>query len=216
MKTSPAGGCAGPLVAGVVGEVAAAIFGQTQAQTTTYAHTLGQALQLTNIIRDVGDDARRGRIYLPVSELQQFDVKAHEILKRSYSERFTALMAFQARRAHGLYDEALALMARRGVDVPANVLSRDVTQPYRADAGVEAAWLVVYRDPDRHWDLYQLGEELVDLEDAFRQWRFRHLTTVERIIGYKRGTGGTGGVSYLAKLLELQFFPELWSIRTAM
>ena len=98
------------LVAGIVGEVAAGIFGKTQAQTTAYAHKLGQALQLTNIIRDVGEDALRGRIYLPVNELQQFDVKAHEILKRSYSDRFTALMKFQAQRAQGLYDEALALL----------------------------------------------------------------------------------------------------------
>ena len=98
------------LVAGVVGEVAARIFGQTQEQTTRYAHTLGQALQLTNIIRDVGEDSLRGRIYLPVNELQQFDVKAHEILKRTYSDRFVALMQFQAQRAHGLYDEALALL----------------------------------------------------------------------------------------------------------
>ena len=98
------------LVAGEVGEVAAKIFGQTQEQTTAYAHTLGQALQLTNIIRDVGEDALRGRIYLPVNELQQHDVKAHEILKRTYSDRFTALMRFQAQRAHGLYDQALALL----------------------------------------------------------------------------------------------------------
>jgi len=98
------------LVAGVVGEVAANIFGQTQLQTTAYAHKLGQALQLTNIIRDVGEDALRGRIYLPMNELQQFDVKAHEILKRTYSDRFIALMKFQAERAQGLYDEALALL----------------------------------------------------------------------------------------------------------
>lgn len=98
------------LVAGIVGEVAAQIFGQTDAQTTAYAHKLGQAFQLTNIIRDVGEDALRGRIYLPVSELQQFDVKANELLKRSYSERFTALMKFQADRAHQLYDEAFALL----------------------------------------------------------------------------------------------------------
>jgi 15-cis-phytoene synthase len=98
------------LVAGVVGEVAAGIFGQTDPQTTAYAHKLGQALQLTNILRDVGEDALRGRIYLPVNELQQFDVKAHEILKRTYSDRFTALMQFQAQRAQGLYDEALALL----------------------------------------------------------------------------------------------------------
>lgn len=102
------------LVAGVVGEVAAGIFGRTQAQTVAYAHKLGLALQLTNIIRDVGDDARRGRIYLPIAELQQFDVKAHELLKREspwgYSDRFTALMRFQAERAHRTYDEALALL----------------------------------------------------------------------------------------------------------
>ncbi len=98
------------LVAGEVGEVAARIFGQTQPQTTAYAHKLGQALQLTNIIRDVGEDALRGRIYLPVNELQQFEVKAHEILNRIHSDRFVALMQFQAQRAHALYDEALALL----------------------------------------------------------------------------------------------------------
>jgi 15-cis-phytoene synthase len=98
------------LVAGVVGEVAARIFGQTDPRTTGYAHQLGLAFQLTNIIRDVGEDARRGRIYLPLSELQQFDVKSHEILNRKYSERFTALMKFQAERAHRLYDEALAML----------------------------------------------------------------------------------------------------------
>jgi 15-cis-phytoene synthase len=98
------------LVAGVVGEVSARIFGQSDPRTTEYAHKLGLAFQLTNIIRDVGEDAMRGRIYLPVSELQQFDVKVHEILNRNYSERFTALMRFQAERAHRTYDEALALL----------------------------------------------------------------------------------------------------------
>ncbi|HKX41736.1 MAG TPA: presqualene diphosphate synthase HpnD [Burkholderiaceae bacterium] len=98
------------LVAGVVGEVAATIFGRTQATTVDYAHRLGLAMQLTNIIRDVGDDARRGRIYLPMSELKQFDVKAQEVLNRGYSERFTALMKFQAERAHRTYDEAFALL----------------------------------------------------------------------------------------------------------
>ncbi|MEY4976665.1 MAG: hypothetical protein RIQ97_1860 [Pseudomonadota bacterium] len=96
------------LVAGVVGEVAARIFGQTDPATTAYAHTLGQALQLTNIIRDVGEDAMRGRIYLPVNDLQQFEVKAQEVLQRQHSDRFVALMRFQAARAHGLYEQALA------------------------------------------------------------------------------------------------------------
>ena len=98
------------LVAGIVGEVAARIFGQTEEATTAYAHKLGLAFQLTNIIRDVGEDALRGRIYLPVNELQQFDVKTHEILKRDYSDRFTALMKFQTDRALALYDEALAML----------------------------------------------------------------------------------------------------------
>ena len=98
------------LVAGVVGEVAALIFGQSQPQTTEYAHTLGQALQLTNIIRDVGEDASRGRIYIPINEMQKFDVKAHEVLKCIPSSRFSALMAFQAERAQGLYTQALALL----------------------------------------------------------------------------------------------------------
>ena len=98
------------LVAGIVGEVASNIFGRIEASTVGYAHTLGLAMQLTNIVRDVGDDARRGRIYLPVSEMRQFDVKAQEILDRGYSERFTALMKFQAERAHRTYDEAFALL----------------------------------------------------------------------------------------------------------
>jgi tryptophan 2,3-dioxygenase len=121
-----------------------------------------------------------------------------------------------AYEAPSLYDEALGLLARRGIAVPSSHLERDWTQPYAADAGVEAAWLRVYRDPKAHWDLYQLAEELTDLEDAFRLWRFRHVTTVERVIGFKRGTGGTGGVSYLRKMLDVVLFPEIWTLRTAL
>ena len=116
--------------------------------------------------------------------------------------------------APSLYDEALRLLARRGLPVPATHTQRDWTQPYAESAEVEAAWLQVYRDPKAHWDLYQLGEELTDLEDAFRLWRFRHVTTVERVIGFKRGTGGTGGVSYLRKMLDVVLFPEIWRLRT--
>ena len=121
-----------------------------------------------------------------------------------------------AYRSPSLYDEALRLLARRGIGVPPTHLERDWSLPYPADGGVEAAWLVVYRDPQRYWDLYQLGEELTDLEDAFRLWRFRHVTTVERVIGFKRGTGGTGGVSYLRKMLDVVLFPEIWSLRTQL
>ena len=116
--------------------------------------------------------------------------------------------------APSLYDEALRLLARRGLPVPASHTDRDWTLPYAESDAVERAWLTVYRNPQQHWDLYQLGEELTDLEDAFRLWRFRHVTTVERIIGFKRGTGGTGGVSYLRKMLDVVLFPEIWKLRT--
>jgi tryptophan 2,3-dioxygenase len=122
----------------------------------------------------------------------------------------------QAYRAPSLYDEALRLLQRRGLPVPDSHTERDWTQPYRASEAVEQAWLQVYRNPERHWDLYQLGEELTDLEDAFRLWRFRHLTTVERVIGLKRGTGGTSGTGYLRKMLDVVLFPEIWTLRTSL
>jgi tryptophan 2,3-dioxygenase len=115
-----------------------------------------------------------------------------------------------------IYDEAIRLLARRGLAVAPAALERDWSAPYRPDPSVEAAWMAVYRDTRRHFDLYELGEELVDLEDFFRQWRFRHVTTVERIIGGKKGTGGTKGVAYLRGLLEIRLFPELWDLRTAL
>jgi tryptophan 2,3-dioxygenase len=118
-----------------------------------------------------------------------------------------------AHEAPSLYDESLRLLARRGL-LAHEVAERDWSAPYAASVAVEQAWLVVYRDPEAHWDLYQLGEELTDLEDMFRLWRFRHVTTVERVIGFKRGTGGTGGVSYLRKMLDVVLFPEIWKLRT--
>jgi tryptophan 2,3-dioxygenase len=113
-----------------------------------------------------------------------------------------------------LYDEAIRLLARRGFQIEPAQLERDWAQPRPFSDALEQAWLVVYREPDRHWNLYQLAEEFVDLEDAFRQWRFRHVTTVERIIGFKPGTGGTVGVGYLRKMLDVVLFPELWKVRT--
>ncbi|ABF09526.1 tryptophan 2,3-dioxygenase [Cupriavidus metallidurans] len=113
-----------------------------------------------------------------------------------------------------MYDEAIRLMARRGFQIDPEVVERDWTQPTQYNASVEAAWLEVYRNPSAHWELYELGEKFVDLEDAFRQWRFRHVTTVERVIGFKRGTGGTEGVSYLRRMLDVVLFPELWKLRT--
>ena len=136
---------------------------------------------------------------------------------KPHSHRPDLLAQVQAAyESPSLYDESLKLLARRGLPVPANHTLRDWTQGYQASSEVEQAWLTVYRNPKAHWDLYQLGEELTDLEDAFRQWRFRHVTTVERIIGFKRGTGGTGGVSYLRKMLDVVLFPEIWTLRTEL
>jgi tryptophan 2,3-dioxygenase len=120
----------------------------------------------------------------------------------------------QALAAPSLYDESIRLLVRMGFAIDPAVLARDVRESHRAHATVEAAWATVYRAPREHWALYELAEELVDLEDAFRQWRFRHVTTVERIIGVKRGTGGTSGVSYLRRMLDVVLFPELWTVRT--
>ena len=122
----------------------------------------------------------------------------------------------QALERPSLYDEAIRLLARRAFAIDRRHVERDWSQPYRASPSVERAWLAIYGNPRRYWDLYELGEELVDLEDNFQQWRFRHVTTVERIIGSKPGTGGSPGVSYLRKVLDNRFFPELWSMRGAM
>ena len=129
-----------------------------------------------------------------------------------HAERLAVVQA--AYEAPSLYDLALQLMARQGLPVPASHLNRDWTQPYAASDAVKDAWLQVYREPERHWSLYQLGEKLTDIEDAFRLWRFRHVTTVERVIGFKRGSGGTSGVGYLRKMLDVVLFPELWALRT--
>ncbi len=131
-----------------------------------------------------------------------------------HPERLAVVQA--AFETPSLYDEVLRLLARRGLDIPADCLQRDWTQPHVAHEAVEAAWAQVYRNSESNWDLYQMAEELVDLEDAFRLWRFRHVTTVERVIGFKRGTGGTAGVAYLRKMLEVVLFPELWSVRTVL
>jgi tryptophan 2,3-dioxygenase len=115
-----------------------------------------------------------------------------------------------------LYDEALRHLARAGLPVPEAVLHRDLRQAWVANDDVRAVWETVYRDPAQYWQAYELAEKLVDFEDYFRRWRFNHVTTVERVIGFKRGTGGTAGVSYLRKMLEVELFPELWHLRTTL
>jgi tryptophan 2,3-dioxygenase len=131
------------------------------------------------------------------------DVRVHALLRQELA-------------TPSLYDEAIRLLARRGFDIPKACVERDWTRPYVANAAVEAAWLAVYRDSKAHWDLYELAEKLVDLEYRLQQWRFAHLKTVERIIGFKRGTGGSSGVGYLAHVLKHTFFPELISLRTSI
>jgi tryptophan 2,3-dioxygenase len=131
------------------------------------------------------------------------DPRAHELLERALA-------------APSLYDEVLRLLSRRGYGIPESYLDRDFSQPYQASKQVAGAWLGVYHNADQAWDLYELAERLVDLDHNFQLWRAHHLKTVERIIGYKPGTGGTSGVAYLTKALELKFFPELWQIRTSM
>jgi tryptophan 2,3-dioxygenase len=136
---------------------------------------------------------------------------------RFHEERPEAHAALKAALAQpSLYDDALAQLAVAGLPVPTEVLGRDVTQPYAPSEAVEAAWLEVYRDTERWWPLYQLAEKLVDLDDALLTWRHKHVVTVERIIGRRRGTGGTEGVAYLASTLTRRCFPELWSLRTKL
>jgi tryptophan 2,3-dioxygenase len=115
-----------------------------------------------------------------------------------------------------LYDEAVRLLARSGFDVPASLVGRDVSERHRLDEAMVEVWRQVYADPQRWWSHYELAEKLVDVEDYFRRWRFNHVTTVERVIGFKRGTGGTGGVSYLKRMLEVELFPDLWRVRTVL
>ncbi|GEK59823.1 tryptophan 2,3-dioxygenase [Marinococcus halophilus] len=115
-----------------------------------------------------------------------------------------------------IYDASIHALSRAGFHISEEVLNRDVTRAYEFDKTVEGAWIEVYQNSNEYWDLYELGEKLVDIEDCFQQWRFRHMKTVERVIGFKSGTGGSSGVGYLQKVLEQQFFPELWNLRTKL
>ncbi|HEX9474609.1 MAG TPA: tryptophan 2,3-dioxygenase family protein [Steroidobacteraceae bacterium] len=138
-----------------------------------------------------------------VIEVYRSDPQAHAELERALA-------------APSLYDEVLRLLSRRGYGVPQGALQRDFSMPYEASKPVTGVWLGVYHNAAKDWDLYELAERLVDLDHRFQLWRFQHMKTVERIIGYKPGTGGTAGVSYLAKALRLRLFPELWEARTSM
>lgn len=125
-------------------------------------------------------------------------------------------MLTEALHKPSIYDVSIQALAAAGLPIPDETLNRDVTVTYNGDPAVEAAWLEVYRSPETYWDLYELAEKLIDIEDWLQQWRFRHMKTVERIIGFKKGTGGSSGVTYLKKVLDHRFFPELWDIRTKL
>ena len=137
-------------------------------------------------------------------------IEAHKNHPKNYQHLNNVL------NSPSLYDVCLQLLKKRGFDIPLGQIERDWKQPYTANKQVEAAWQKVYEDTETYWDLYELAEKLVDLEYHFQQWRFNHVKTVERIIGHKHGTGGTSGVGYLKKALSLEFFPELWSVRTSL
>ena len=141
----------------------------------------------------------------------------NEVLMRPFRHQPQVFAAIEAElQQPSVYDECIRLLARRGFAIDDAVLERDWSQPYMLNKSVENAWLAVYRAPEEHWDLYELAEELVDLEDAFKQWQFRHFTTVRRIIGFKQGTGGTSGVNYLRAVMDGELFPELWKVRTEL
>lgn len=122
----------------------------------------------------------------------------------------------EALKSPSLYDQALRLLARRGFRLDDAVTGRDLAMRHEANDSVREAWRTIYREPTKYWELYELAEKLIDFEDYFRRWRFNHVTTVERVIGFKRGTGGTSGVSYLKRMLEVVLFPELWQVRTEL
>jgi tryptophan 2,3-dioxygenase len=138
-----------------------------------------------------------------VLEIYKKDPKLHQELMEAYKKP-------------SIYDAAILALSRAGLDIPDEVLNRDYTSPYKHHQSVEDAWITIYKDVDDYWDLYELAEKLIDIEDWLQQWRFRHMKTVERIIGHKKGTGGSSGVGYLKKVLEHRFFPELWDVRTKL
>ncbi|WP_096188792.1 tryptophan 2,3-dioxygenase [Evansella halocellulosilytica] len=142
--------------------------------------------------------------------------KTDHVLKIYQKDPVLLEQLTEAYKRPGLYDVAINSLANTGFAINPDLVNRDYTQTYTADESVKKAWLTVYHNIEKYWDLYQLAEKLVDIEDWLQQWRFRHMKTVERIIGFKRGTGGSSGVGYLKGVLEHRFFPELWDIRTEL
>ncbi|GEN44377.1 tryptophan 2,3-dioxygenase [Alkalibacillus haloalkaliphilus] len=142
--------------------------------------------------------------------------KTPHVIKIYEKEPELQKQLIEAYEAPGLYDVAIQALAKEGFEIDEDVLNRDLTKTYEVNESVEQAWIEVYKDTERYWNLYQLAEKLVDIEDWMQQWRFRHMKTVERIIGHKKGTGGSSGVGYLKQVLDHYFFPELWNVRSRL
>ncbi|PLK26369.1 tryptophan 2,3-dioxygenase [Novosphingobium sp. TH158] len=174
----------------------------TPSDYTRFRHVLGPSSGFQS------DQFRTVEFLLGLKDARFLDYQADRPAARSSME--------EALRAPGLWDLAIAAAARAGFAIPPHLLERDWSQAYVPDPAVEAAFLEVYRQPEQHWELYQLAEKLVDLDDAMATWRHKHVLTVERVIGGKRGTGGTAGAAYLLSTLAKRAFPELWSLRTQL
>ena len=186
----------------------------------------GQLIQSWDVLATM-TPSEYGRIRPHLGQSSGFQSHQYRMLEFLMGARDAALMkvhedtaAYPELRAvfesPSLYDACIGLLARRGFDIPGVILDRDWRRPHEPSPAVEAAWLEVYRDPEGRWDLYELAEKLVDLEFRFQQWRFAHLKTVERIIGFKGGTGGSAGANYLVRALGGSFFPELFQVRTTL
>lgn len=174
----------------------------TPAEYMEFRHTLGHASGFQSYQNRLIEFAL-GHKRPEVLEVYQHDEALYSTLMKALHQP-------------SIYDAAIAVLARRGFAIDPACLDRDWSQDYQPNASVEAAWLEVYRNVDNLWDLYELAEKLVDIEDRQQQWRFNHMKTVERIIGHKTGTGGSAGVSYLKRVIDHRFFPELWSLRTQL
>lgn len=161
----------------------------------------------------------------PASGFQSYSYRKMEFLLGNKNHKLVAVHRHDPEvhanlerllHAPSLYDVVLRKLQQNGFAIDQQMLERDFSQPYQANASVQAAWLAVYRDPERHFELYELAEKLVDIEDAFQNWRFKHMYTVQRIIGNRHGTGGSSGVPFLKKALDISFFPELFAIRAEL
>lgn len=174
----------------------------TPSEYTQFRHVLGSSSGFQSV------QYRAVEFLLGNKDRRMIEMHRHDPAAAASLEMFL--------KTPSLYDEFLRHLARRGLPIPQEVLGRDITTPHQSHPGVVEAFKIVYQNPDRHWDAYEMAEKLVDIEERFSLWRFRHMRTVERIIGFKTGTGGSSGVPFLRKMIDHTFFPELWEVRTEL